>query len=96
MKRGHAVSGSSPTVASDRPSSTIASVLIGGPDDTKLITSSASTISTNSAAGPTCSIASASGGANSIRPTIDSVPPMKLPTAAIISAGPARPLRAIS
>ena len=38
----------------------------------------------------------AKGGAMNIRPRIDTVPPMKLPTAAIISAGPARPCRAIS
>ena len=38
----------------------------------------------------------ASGGANSIRPTTLTVPPMKLPIAAIISAGPARPCFAIS
>ena len=61
-----------------------------------LITTSASSINANSAAGPTFSIALASGGANSMSPTMLTVPPMKLPIAATTSAGPARPCLAIS
>jgi hypothetical protein len=41
-------------------------------------------------------MSSASGGANSMRPTMLTVLPMKLPIAAVVSAGPARPFRAIS
>ena len=79
-----------------RPVSTMAIVFSGGPPLTKLSTSSASTIRPNSAAGPICSMSFANGGANSISPTTLTVPPMKLPIAAIISAGPARPCIAMA
>ena len=81
---------------SSRPSTTIGAVLMREPADTSVMTLSASSISTTSTEGPMAIITLASGGAMNIRPRIDTVPPMKLPTAAIISAGPARPWRAIS
>ena len=62
----------------------------------KAMTHSAISISTTSTCGPICSITRDSGGVTSIRPSTETVPPMKLPTAAIMSAGPARPRRAIS
>ena len=43
-----------------------------------------------------CSIIRDRGGVTSIRPRTETVPPTKLPTAAIMRAGPARPRRAIS
>ena len=60
------------------------------------MTQSATSISTTCTEGPIATMTSASGGATTIRPRTDTVPPMKLPTAAITSAGPARPRRAIS
>ncbi len=96
VKRGTPVSLSKPTVPTARPSTIMAAVLSRDPPDTKVMTHSASSISTTSTEGPIATITRAKGGATSIRPSTDTVPPMKLPTAAIISAGPARPCRAIS
>ena len=71
-------------------------VFIREPADTMVTTLSASRISTTSTGGPIWIITLASGGVTNIRPRMENVPPMKLPTAEIISAGPARPWRAIS
>ena len=71
-------------------------VLIREPADTIAITPSASRISSTCTEGPIAIISFASGGTMNMRPRIETVPPTKLPSAAIISAGPARPLRAIS
>ena len=60
------------------------------------MTHSAISIRTTSTLGPIATIRRASGGVTSMRPRTDTVPPMKLPTAAIMRAGPARPWRAIS
>jgi len=96
VKRGSAVNGSRPIVPIARPSVIMMNVFSGGPPEMKPRTSSASSIRMNSAGGPTLSMTSASGGANSMSPTMLIVPAKKLPTAAIMRAGPARPLRAIS
>ncbi len=71
-------------------------VLSREPADTTAMTLSASSSSTTWTDGPIAIMTLASGGVISIRPTIETVPPTKLPTAATISAGPARPRRAIS
>ena len=54
-----------------------------------------STIRLKYSAGPNFTAKRASVGATSIRPTIASVPAMNEPMAAMPSAGPARPWRAI-
>ena len=54
-----------------------------------------STIRLKYSAGPNFTANRASVGATSIRPTIASVPAMNEPMAAMPSAGPARPWRAI-
>ena len=54
-----------------------------------------STISEKYSAGPNLSATSASGGANSAMSTVATVPAKNEPMAAIASAGPARPWRAI-
>ncbi len=96
VKRGVPVRLSRPTVPMARPSSTMAPVLMREPADTAVTTLSASRMSTTSTEGPILIITLASGGVMNIRPRIEKVPPTKLPTAEIISAGPARPWRAIS
>ncbi len=96
VKRGTPVSLSRPTVPIASPSTIMAAVLRRDPPETKVMTHSASSISTTSTDGPIATMTRASGGATSIRPRTETVPPMKLPTAAIIKAGPARPWRAIS
>ena len=71
-------------------------VLSVEPALTKLMTMSASTMRLKVAEGPTLSMSSARGGANSIRPSTLTVPPNQLPSAAMTRAGPARPFFAIS
>jgi len=71
-------------------------VLMREPADTTEMTASASRISTTSTEGPIAIITFARGGAMNMRPRIETLPPTKLPSAAIIRAGPARPCRAIS
>ena len=96
VKRGVPVILSRPTVPTASPSTIMVAVLSREPPDTRVMVPSASSISTTSTDGPIATITRASGGATSIRPRTETVPPMKLPTAAIIKAGPARPWRAIS
>ena len=93
---GTAVMKSMPIEAISSPAQTIIPALTRDPPVTTVTTTSASVISRNSAAGPTDSMTEASGGANSMSPMTLTVPPTKLPIAAIASAPPARPLRAIS
>jgi hypothetical protein len=96
VRRGTPVSLSSPTVANASPSAIMAAVFAREPPDTAVMTASASKISTTCTDGPMAIITLASGGVMNIRPSMETVPPTKLPSAAIIRAGPARPLRAIS
>ena len=79
-----------------RPSAIMVAVLRREPAQTAVMTPSASSMSTTCTDGPIAIITFANGGAMNIRPIIETVPPTKLPSAAIIKAGPARPLRAIS
>ena len=96
VKRGCAVRPSSPTVPRISPTTIIMKVLSVDPALTKLMTMSASTMRLKVAEGPTLSMSSARGGANSIRPSTLTVPPNQLPSAAMTRAGPARPFFAIS
>ncbi len=87
---------SRPIAVSRRPSTTMIVVLSREPADTTAMTLNARSSSTTWTDGPIAIMTLASGGVISIRPTIENVPPTKLPTAETISAGPARPRRAIS
>jgi hypothetical protein len=96
VKRGMPVRLSRPIVPMANPSSTMAAVFARGPADPAVTTPSASRISTTSTGGPIAIMTFAKGGAMNMRPRIETVPPTKLPSAAMVRAGPARPLRAIS
>ena len=85
-----------PTVDSIRPTPADAAALAGEPPTSVKEKSSAPAMTPKYSAGPNFSANSASGGARSIRPMTESVPPIHEPIAAMASAEPARPCLAIS
>ena len=95
VKRPLPVTGSRPIVPMMRPTTAIISALTSDLPVTLLRTTKPNTISEANSGGPNASAASASGGASRTRPKIAIVPAMKEPSAAIASAGPARPACAI-
>src|SRR5207247_9201199 len=84
-----------PTRPSSRPRITIAIALMSEPCASTVAAIRPSTISEKYSAGPNFSATSASGGANSAMITVDTQPAKNEPIAAMPSAGPARPWRAI-
>ena len=84
-----------PTRPSSRPSSTIAIALSSEPCARTMAATRPNTISEKYSAGPNFSATSASGGANIATTTVATQPAKNEPIAAVASAGPARPWRAI-
>ena len=89
------VIGSSPTVPTAARAATIAAVLSRDPPDTKLITHSASSISTTSTDGPMAS-SPCQRRSEQHQPEDGDGAADEAADGATISAGPARPWRAIS
>ena len=84
-----------PTRPSSRPSTTIASALTIEPCASATDETRPTIISEKYSAEPNCSAIAVSGGANSATRNVETVPAKNEPIAAIASAAPARPLRAI-
>ena len=84
-----------PTTPSSRPSSTIAIALSSEPCASTIAPTRPNTISEKYSEGPNFSATSASGGANIATTTVATQPAKNEPIAAVASAGPARPWRAI-
>jgi hypothetical protein len=85
-----------PTVPMSRPSKTIAMALRSDPWARTVAPTSPNTIREKYSAGPNFRATSASGGANMATATVPTHPAKNDPSAAVASAGPARPWRAIS
>ena len=94
MNRVLPTCGSTPMVAIIRPTSPIISPFTSPPPTSDSAVSPTST-SEKYSGGPKYSAAAASGGASSISPSVPTVPAKNEPIAAMPSAAPARPLRAI-
>ena len=77
------------------PTTIIIDAFTGDPVLRKATITSPKSMSANCSGGPNLSAKAASPGASSIRPTMLKVPATNEAAAAIVSAGPARPLRAI-
>ena len=84
-----------PTRPSSRPRITIAIALMSEPCASTTAATRPSTISEKYSAGPNFSATSASGGANIATTSVETQPAKNEPIAAVASAGPARPWRAI-
>ena len=84
-----------PTVPSSNPSTIIASAFIVEPLASAMEMTRPRTTSEKYSAGPNSSATDAIGGANSATRTVATVPAKKEPSAAVASAGPALPCRAI-
>ena len=95
VKREVAVKRSVPMLAIHRPTSMVSSALVSDSPASSTTMASPSTISAKYSGALKASDSLASGGATSISATTPKVPAMKEAIAAIPSAGPARPLRAI-
>ena len=95
VKRWVPVSTSLPTSPSSRPSTIMVKALSSEPLASATEATRPSTISEKYSAGPNWSATSASGGAASTSRTVATVPAKKEPSAAVASAGPARPCLAI-
>ena len=78
-----------------RPNTTMAIALMSEPCASTVAATSPSTISEKYSAGPNLSATSASGGAATAMIRVATQPAKNEPTAAVASAGPARPWRAI-
>jgi hypothetical protein len=84
-----------PTSPSTSPTTTMAIACSSEPLASTIDAVSPSTISEKYSAGPNRSATSASGGANSATSRVAAVPAMNEPMAAVASARPALPWRAI-
>jgi len=84
-----------PTIATNRPSTAEASVRGIERPASPITSDRPRIISAKNSGGPKRSPSRASGWASSTSPIVASVPPMKEPIAAMASAAPARPWRAI-
>ena len=89
------VSRSEPTIDSSRPAWIIASALSTEPLASTTAKIRPSTISEKYSAGPNSSARLVSGAPSAATSTVDTQPAKNEPMAAIASAGPARPCRAI-
>ena len=78
-----------------RPSTTMAIALVSEPCASTVAATRPRTISEKYSAGPNLSATSASGGAATAMTSVATQPAKNEPTAAVASAGPARPWRAI-
>ena len=95
LKRAMPESMSVPTMPSSRPSATIASDLTMSPWASTAAATRPISISEKYSGASNFSAISASGGPNSAIISVQTVPAKNEPRAAIASAGPARPCRAI-
>ena len=95
VKRWPPVCPSVPTSPSSRPSSTIATALMIEPCASTTAAISPTTISEKYSGAPNDWPTVASGGENSAIIKVATVPAKNEPSAATVSAAPARPLRAI-
>jgi hypothetical protein len=96
VKRGAPATGSMPTMAIRSPitAETRASTI---DRPARLLTSDRPTsISAKNSGGPNFNASLVSGTASSTRPSVATMPPTNEPSAATVSAGPARPWRAIA
>ena len=84
-----------PTMPSSRPSTTIASALTIEPWASAMDETRPRIISEKYSAAPNCSAIAVSGGAKTATRKVATVPAKNEPIAAMASAAPARPLRAI-
>ena len=84
-----------PTRPSSSPSTIIAIALISEPSASTTAAIRPSTISEKYSAGPNLNASSTSGPASAARISVPTVPAKNEPSAAIASAAPARPCRAI-
>ena len=84
-----------PTRPSSSPSTIIAIALISDPDASTTAPISPSTISEKYSAGPNLNASSTIGPASAARINVPTVPAKNEPSAAVASAAPARPRRAI-
>ncbi len=84
-----------PIMPSSRPTQTMASALRSEPRASTIAATSPNTMSEKYSAGENFSATSASGGANRAITTVAMQPAANDPIAAMPSAGPARPWRAI-
>ena len=89
------VSMSEPTIESRSPSSTMASALMIEPRASTTAKHRPSTISEKYSAGPNSSAIEVSGAPSAATSTVETQPAKNEPMAAMASAGPARPWRAI-
>ena len=92
---GTPVNWSCPIVPSSSPSTTIARAFRVDPLARAIEAIRPSTTSAKYSADPNCNAALARGGANRASTTVATVPAKNDPSAAVASAGPARPWRAI-
>ena len=95
LKRWTPVLTSEPTLPSSRPIATMASDFIMSPCASTAAATRPISISEKYSGEPNLSATSASGGPNSAISSVPTVPAKNEPMAAIASAGPARPCRAI-
>ena len=94
-KRAWPVWLSMPTSPMPRPRNRLASPRSVDSPSTAETVVNASTISAKYSGGPNLSPSSTTSGERNVRPTVAMLPATKEPIAAVASAGPARPLRAI-
>ena len=95
LKRATPELTSVPTSPSSRPSTIIAMALISEPEASTTAPISPSTIREKYSAGPNLNASSTIGRASAARTSVPTVPAKNDPSAAIASAEPARPRRAI-
>ena len=95
VSRGTPVSGSMPIRPSSSPKSRLAKPLSGDSPSTADTATNARTVSAKYSAGPKRRAASTMIGAETVSATVASVPATNDPIAAVASAAPPRPARAI-
>ena len=95
VNRGCPVCKSIPTKPKSRPRASAIRPRKTERPSTADTATSASTINAAYSAGPKASAASTTSGAKNVKASVPIVPATKLPMAAVASAGPPRPLRAI-
>ena len=96
VKRGAPATGSMPTMAIKRPTTAEISASRTERPARPVTRDRPTSISAKNSGGPNFSARRVSGTASSTSPRVATMPPKNDPIAAIASAGPARPWRAIS
>ena len=96
VKRGAPATGSMPTMAISSPTTAEISARRTERPARPVTSDRPTSISAKNSGGPNLSASRVSGTASSTSPSVATMPPTNEPSAAIVSAGPARPWRAIS